>query len=66
MKISHNFYDYDDLQPKITPPKHFSRQYIPGLHNKKNDFFLWLNKSFVQLDVGGYWLAWFFVPKKTC
>ena len=21
-----NFYDYDDLQPKITPPKHFSRQ----------------------------------------
>ena len=21
-----NFYDYDGLQPKITPPKHFSRQ----------------------------------------
>ena len=21
-----NFYDYDNLQPKITPPRHFSRQ----------------------------------------
>ena len=21
-----NFYDYDGLKPKITPPKHFSRQ----------------------------------------
>jgi hypothetical protein len=21
-----NFYDYDGLQPKITPPKHISRQ----------------------------------------
>ena len=21
-----NFYDYDGLQPKVTPPKHFSRQ----------------------------------------
>ena len=23
-----NFYDYDGLQPKVTPPKHFSRQCI--------------------------------------
>ena len=26
-----NFYDYDGLQPKITPPKHFSRQCIKKL-----------------------------------
>ena len=24
-----NFYDYDSLQPKITPPKHFSWQHDP-------------------------------------
>ena len=31
-----NFYDYDGLQPKITPLKHFSRQCTVYLHEILN------------------------------
>ena len=27
--MGHNFYDYDGLQPKTTPPKHISQQCKP-------------------------------------
>jgi hypothetical protein len=29
-----NFYDYDGIQPKLSPPKHFSRQCILAVHLK--------------------------------
>ena len=34
------FYDYDGLQPKITPPKHFSRQ-CTLLHDQIYFSYLW-------------------------
>ena len=62
-----NFYDYDVLQPKITPPKHFSRQCMwksfKLLFGMKNWFYLLVlswNQFFEKLvlDRDDNWMFW--------